>query len=154
MKALISMILITLFAAPSTVYDFKKNAIDGKQIDFSGIKYMSLRPCEEHKGRQSKEEIVHEMAHLHDNIGYVVHSHREGAVWGDLFRNINYSFDTTKPIKGYVNGKQVTDIFSYPVNAYDSVVILVGTSKNSLVSKAITKQQIETVEKNSLDCGT
>lgn len=42
MKALISMILITLFAAPSTVYDFKKNAIDGKQIDFSQYKGKTL----------------------------------------------------------------------------------------------------------------
>ncbi len=42
MKAIISMILVTLFAAPVTFYDFKKNAIDGHSIDFSQYKGKTL----------------------------------------------------------------------------------------------------------------
>ncbi|CAN5178674.1 hypothetical protein BH09PAT2_BH09PAT2_00150 [soil metagenome] len=127
--------------------------IDGKQQDFSSVRFMSLEPCDEHTGRKSKEELAHEMAHLHDSVGYIGHSHREGAVWGDLFRNIGYTFDTSKPLTAYVNGKKVDDIFSYLVNAYDSLVILVGNSDKKLVSKAITKEQIVKAEQTSADCG-
>lgn len=127
--------------------------VDGRQVEFSNIRYMSLKPCEEDGGRKSKEEIIHDKAHLHDNIGFVAHSHREEAVWSDLFRNINYTFDSSKPLLAFVNGKQVDDIFSYPINSYDSVVILVGNSDKNLVSKAISKEQIITIEKTSQDCG-
>ena len=128
--------------------------VDGKQVDFSNIRYMSLKPCEEHKENVSKEEIEHEKAHLHDNVGFVAHSHREEALWQDLFKNIHYSFDASKKLVGYVNGKPVENIFNYPINPYDSVVILVGNSDPKLITKAITKQQIINVEKTSQDCGS
>lgn len=128
--------------------------VDGKPVDFSTIRYMSLKPCEEHKENLSREEIQHEKAHLHDSVGFVAHSHRESALWGDLFRNINYTIDTSKKITAYINGKQVDDIFNYPINAYDSLVLLVGNSDKKLLSQAITKEQIIKVEKTSQDCGT
>ncbi len=128
--------------------------VDGKQIDFSNIRYMSLVPCADHAGRKTHEEITQEKAHLHDNVGFVAHSHREGAVWADLFNNMNYTFDKTKTITGYVNGEQVDDIFEYPVNAYDSVVIVVGKTDPKFLTKGIIKDQIVKVEENSLDCGT
>lgn len=127
--------------------------VDGKQVDFSNIRYMSLKPCEAHGGRKSRQEIAYDMAHLHDNIGFVAHSHHEGATWGNLFRNLKYEFDTSKQIEAYVNGEEVADIFAYPLNAYDSVVLLVGNSDKKLVSKAITKKQIVKVEETSMDCG-
>lgn len=128
--------------------------VDGKQVDFSNIRYMSLKPCEEHKENLSREEIQHEKAHLHDTVGFVAHSHREEALWGDLFRNINYNVDTSKKITAYVNGKQIDDIFNYPINAYDTLVLLVGNLDEKLLSQAITKEQIIKVEKTSQDCET
>lgn len=127
--------------------------VDGKKQDFSGVRYMSLEPCDEDDSHLTRQEIQHEKAHLHDNIGFVAHSHLAGATWGDLFKNIKYKFDSSKTITAYVNGETVGDIFSYPLNAYDSVVIFVGAVDKKLLSQVISNKQIEKIEQTSADCG-
>lgn len=127
--------------------------VDGKQVDFSNINYMSLMPCKDENVKYSKEEIQDQKAHLHENVGYVAHSHREGAVWNDLFTNMGYKIDTTKGINGYINGEKINDILNYPVNGYDSAVFFVGKENKKLLVKAITKDQILKVDQTSRDCG-
>ena len=127
--------------------------VDGKKQDFSGINYMSLMPCKDEETEYTKEEIQDQKAHLHENVGYVAHSHREGAVWKDLFKNMGYTIDTSKGVHGYINGKKVNNLLNYQVNGYDSAVIIIGKDDPQLVAKTITKDQILKVDQTSRDCG-
>jgi hypothetical protein len=126
--------------------------IDGVLQDFSGDKYMNTDFCSAQHKTETPEEIRIGKAHLHDNVGNVMHVHRAGAVWGDLFNNINYAFPEGKPIAGYVNGKSVPDIFTYPIQPYDSIIITVGDSSAVDLTKTITKSHILDVEKHSEGC--
>lgn len=126
--------------------------IDGKQVDFSDFKYMSVKPCttEEHDEDDNDSKI-----HLHDGNGHVVHIHADGFKWGDLFKSLNYSFDPAKPIKGFINGEETSDILNMPIVAYDSIVILAGNAPQEIdISKAsVTKDDIIKAEKLSESCG-
>jgi glutathione peroxidase len=42
MKTLSAILLLSIFATPATIYDFKMKAIDGKEIDFSQYKGKTL----------------------------------------------------------------------------------------------------------------
>lgn len=64
---------------------------NNKKLNFSKLKYMSLEPCVLNKKEEdSAEDIQIEKAHLHDNVGDVVHVERTGAIWRDLFTNIHF----------------------------------------------------------------
>ncbi len=130
--------------------------VDDKLQDFSDIKYMSIKPCkdDDHQ-KKTKEEIQDEKAHLHDEVGDVVHSHREGGTWGDLFKNIDFKIDSSKEVKGYIDGNEVTDIFRESIKPYQSVVILIGSHANpdSYLEKRVKKERIVETEKKSEDCG-
>ena len=67
---------------------------DGQLEDFSQIKYMSVLACEVDEEIEYEENDQLEKAHLHDEVGEVVHVEAEGAKWKDLFQNINYKFDS------------------------------------------------------------
>ncbi|HLL60891.1 MAG TPA: hypothetical protein VK338_04195 [Candidatus Nitrosocosmicus sp.] len=125
--------------------------VDGKLQDFSDFKYMSLVPCGDTEVKHN-EQI--EKAHLHDNIGTVVHVHREGAKWKDLFRNINYSIDTSKNVEAYLNGKQINNILDQKIKEYDSIILLIGKKPNKYLDQAVTKKEIKAVENKSELCGT
>lgn len=129
--------------------------VDGELVDFSADKYMKEDPCVV-AGTEVKEDEQLEKAHLHDHVGTVVHVERTRAVWGDLFKNIRYSFDTQKPMVSYVNGEEVKDILRFPIKTYDSVVIIVGEHEDiqSYLRKSIQKTEILDAENKSEDCGT
>ena len=126
--------------------------IDGKQKDFSAMQYMSLIPCGKNTGHEDEQL---EKAHLHDTIGDVVHVHRDNAVWGDLFKNINYQINTTQPVEAYLNGKKVNNIFAQKINPYDSLILLIGKNMDieTYLTKQVTKSKIMSVEKKSESCG-
>lgn len=126
--------------------------MNGVLQDFSGPEYMALTPCSD---TTVYEDEQLEKAHLHDRIGYVVHAHREGGKWGDLFTNVHYQFDSAKPVIAYINGKQVTSILNEPIRPYDSLVILVGRHGDvrQYLQQQVTEKEIKTVEKKSEDCG-
>ncbi len=113
---------------------------------------MNIEFCSVSKAKETPEETQIGKAHLHDHVGDVVHVHRTGAVWGDLFTNIHYTFPFGEPVTGYVNGKTTQNILAYPIRAYDSVVIIVGKNSSIDFSKTVSKSHIIDVEKHSESC--
>lgn len=128
--------------------------VDGKLQDFSDIKYMHYEPCSEGDSHHDEDDQI-EKAHLHDKVGDVVHVHRDGAVWGDLFKNIGYKIDEKKGLLAYVNGEKVDGVLSYPIKPYDSLVLLVGKHGDvkGYLKKAVVKRHIVEVEGMSESCG-
>lgn len=128
--------------------------VDGVQQDFTANKYMHLEPCalDEQNTKHSPQEEQLERAHLHDNVGEVVHIHRTGATWQDLFTNIGYAFPKDKSLVGYVNGKKVSNILNRAVNAYDSVIFVVGVDAYVDLTKQVTKDYIINVENSKESC--
>lgn len=121
--------------------------------DYSGIQYMNFTPCSEHVQKKTKAEEQIEKAHLHDGVGDVVHVHRRGAVWGDLFKNIGANLPSDVPWKGYIEGELKQDILSEPITPYTTMVLVVGDSRVSVVGERISKSYIEEVEAKSELCG-
>jgi hypothetical protein len=126
--------------------------VDGTLQDFSGDQYMNIDFCSIPHAKETPQEIQIGKAHLHDNVGDVVHVHRPGAVWGDLFTNIHYAFPAGKPIAGYVNGQAVPDILRDPIKPYDSVIITVGDSSTVDLTNMVPKSHMVDVEKHSEGC--
>jgi hypothetical protein len=127
--------------------------IDGNLQDFTANKYMNFEFCSKIPNSDN-QSIQIGKAHLHDNVGDVVHVHRHGAVWGDLFINIKYNFPKNKDITGYIKGKEVKNILNYPILPNDSVILLVGNKDNVDLNKYVTKQHILDVEKTSESCSS
>lgn len=149
------VLLYKHFAKPQTVHFHAgfQVYIDGKLQNYSNQKYMSLLPCGKVYSDPSLEQL--EKAHLHNQVGDVVHVHRNGATWQDLFTNMGISF--ANPLIGYINGKLVSDPLHQPIHPYDRAIFLVGTHGNI---KEYLKNQVQIshmlqVERGSIEnCGT
>ncbi len=129
--------------------------VDGKLQDYSDQKYMSLLPCGKAYADSALEQA--ERAHLHSQVGDIVHVHRVGATWGDLFKNMRVSFPPSKAITGYINGKQVKDILQQPIHPYDRAIILIGNHEDirTYLQHQVTISHIMKIEKGSFEaCGT
>ncbi len=127
---------------------------NNKKIDFSDIKYMYIEPCainETNKNENSKT-IQMEKAHLHENVGDLVHVERDGATWRDLFTNISFPIDYTKTT-GYINGKQIANFQSQPIQPDESLVVFIGSNDAALLSQAVTKDYMTKMAKKSTTCG-
>lgn len=129
--------------------------VDGKLQYISHPKYMLIKPCRKDGVSADKEDKQLEKAHLHDGVGDVVHIEAEGAKWKDLFQNIHFKIDSSKPIEGYVNGKKVNNILDYPIKSFDRVVIFIGKveDKEEKLKHQVTRKKIEEVGKKSETCG-
>jgi hypothetical protein len=127
--------------------------IDGQLQDYSDFKYMNFVACSEHDEKKSKEEEQIEKAHLHDGVADVVHTHRNGAVWGDLFKNIKVQLPQDKQLRGYINGEEVKDIMSQPITAYSTAVFLVGENEEDQSKGVVSLERIKEVEAKSELCG-
>lgn len=123
-----------------------------KKIDFSDFKYMRVKPCDEVKGNDTDEDIQAEKAHLHDQVGDVVHVERDGGYWRDLFINIKYPIDYSKA-KAYVNGREVKNFQNTKITPYESLVILLGDNSSTHEKDAVTEGYIRKKEKESVECG-
>lgn len=128
--------------------------VEGKLQDFSGDIYMSPNVCLKPDVRLSSEEEQKEKAHLHDGVGDVVHVHRKGAVWRDLFRNINFPLPENKTIQGYQNNRPVDNILTQQIKPYTSVTIVIGNDKNINLQKYVSLSHIKEIEKRSESCGS
>jgi hypothetical protein len=124
--------------------------------DFSDFKYMHEMPCtvdgKPIEGAHIDEQL--EKAHLHDENGDVVHVHRKGALWRDLFTNIKYPI--SEDAVAYSNGKKVENILDKEIAAFESVVFFEGkhTKDQELLKKAVTKERITEIENSSEYCAT
>jgi hypothetical protein len=128
---------------------------NGQKVDFSDNLYMNIEPCKVHDAneKETPEHIQTEKAHLHDNVGDVVHTHVAGARWRDLFTNIKYPLDYEK-VTAYVNGQRVAKFEDLPIVAYNSLVIFVGSTDETLLSQGVTEDRIKEVEAKSELCGS
>ena len=129
--------------------------IDGKLQDFSDFKYMHLEPCSDEKNHQEeKEDDQLEKAHLHDGTGDVVHVHRNGAVWNDLFKNIGFTFPDRSILKAFSGGSELNNFLETPIKPYDSIIIASGDTNNINLSQYVTYDRIKEVEAKSESCGS
>lgn len=113
---------------------------DGVKQDYSDYKYMNLVPCSEHDVKKRAAEEQMEKAHLHDGVGDVVHVHRAGAVWGDLFKNIG------------VELAEEPAILRQMIEPDSSVVITIGSPVEN--PEKVTIEHIKEVEAKSELCGS
>lgn len=127
--------------------------IDGNLQDYTNYKYMNFVPCSEHDAKKSKEEEQIEKAHLHDNVGDVVHVHRSGAKWGDLFRNIGVELSNNMELKGYINGIENEEIMKTPIKEYTTAIFLVGNSDVKYANELVSETHIKEIEAKSELCG-
>jgi len=126
---------------------------NNQKIDFSDNKYMFIKPCTvDGKEIENPGDEQIEKAHLHDNVGDVIHIESEGAVWRDLFVNINFPVDYSK-VTAFINGQKVASFETLPIKLDDSLVLFIGDNDKSLFSQAVTKEYIESQSKKSTGCG-
>ncbi len=126
---------------------------DNKKINFSDFKYMYEKPCTINgKENEESENEKLEKAHLHDNVGDVVHIEKSGAKWGDLFTNIKYPIDKDAII--YINGKEIKNFQKLSIKPYDSLVMFIGSNNvNEDIKQALTQKYIEEMGSKSKTCG-
>ncbi len=126
---------------------------NNKKLDFSDSKYMYVEPCTSGAKESTDSHTIQlEKAHLHEDVGNLVHVEQPGALWKDLFTNMNYPIAYAKAT-GYINNKQVFDFQDHPIRPFDSLVVFMGTNDKTLLSQAVTKQQIIAEAKKSTTCG-
>src|SRR3989304_5982068 len=98
--------------------------IDNKLINFGESKYMHVQYCtQDEKTREQQEDEQAEKTHLHDNVGDIVHVHRNNVTWGDLFINLKYQ--VPGEAVGYINSEKAGNIFTTKIKPDDRVLILI-----------------------------
>lgn len=129
--------------------------INDQKQDYSNVRFMNIVPCSISKN-SAPENPQLEKAHLHDEVGDVVHVENEGAVWGDLFINIHVSFPKGETIQGYAtNGSMIANILHSPILPNQSIVIIVGSQlkKDEYLKSAISQSHITEIGQRSESCG-
>lgn len=128
---------------------FKNNV----KLDFSDSIYMYISPCEvDDTHEDTPQQAQLEKAHLHDNVGDVIHIERSGALWKDLFTNIRFPINESTST-GYINGNNVENFQTKLIEQDDSLVVFIGENdmgKNLLL--APTREYIEEMAKKSTTC--
>src|SRR3989338_3813330 len=116
---------------------------------------MHIEPCSDEDIKEEATSPEHEQiekAHLHDGIGDVVHVHREGAVWRDLFENLSYAFES--PPVGYRDGQKIDSILNEPIKIYDRVLFVIGETSelDALAASVLSVKRIKEVETQGENC--
>lgn len=126
---------------------------NNKQLSFSDSKYMFIEPCSLNQKNADSTAIVQiKKAHLHDNVGDLVHIERTGAKWQDLFTNINFPIDYSIAA-GYINGKKIVNFQTQSIHPYDSLVVFIGKNDSKFLKQAVTKDYMIRMAKKSTTCG-
>lgn len=128
--------------------------INNELQDFSKVVYMHSSPCVLNEDEKPEEDPQIEKAHLHDYIGDVVHVHREGGVWSDLFKNIKFPLPEGATVSGYINGSAIENILNYPIKSNDSLILTIGDSQKVDLNSYVSLDHIKEVEKKSESCGS
>lgn len=126
--------------------------LNGVQYNFARPEFMSTKPCVLQSNASGLIDVAHahegeeldDVVHLHDNIGTVVHVHREGVTWSDFFESLGMSFtndqfvdaegntydaDTKHAFVFIVNGEKVSELANRPIRDLDQVLISFGASQ-------------------------
>lgn len=121
--------------------------------DFSDSTYMYISPCEvDDTHEDTPQQAQLEKAHLHDNVGDVIHIERSGALWKDLFTNIGFPINDSTST-GYINGNKVENFQTKLIEQDDSLVVFIGENDiNKYLLLAPTKEYIEEMAKKSTTC--
>ncbi len=126
---------------------------NNKKLSFSDSKYMFIEPCAlSQKSVDSTAVAQIKKAHLHDNVGDLVHIEHVGAKWQDLFININFPIDYSSVV-GYINGKKIFNFQTQSIHPYDSLVVLIGKNDSKFLKQAVTKDYMIKMAKKSTTCG-
>lgn len=125
--------------------------VDGVLQDYSDTKYMQIAPCAAEGMKQKKDEQV-EKAHLHNNIGNVVHVHRNTAKWKDLLVNMQVTLPKDAKITLYTQGSNERRTIDTPITPYESIIITVGNTDAIDFSTYVSREHIELTEKNTESC--
>ncbi len=133
--------------------------VDDTLQSYSDMQFMEIAPC-------TPSEVPEDATvHLHNGVGDVVHVHKAGMTWQNLFHYLNSRAPGTLPdgarlselgIRGYINGQLVENILAAPIVAYDSAVIIIGTDTGDLSKKlrsAVTVDDIKKAEASKENCG-
>lgn len=131
---------------------------DNKLIDFSKSQYMDFEPCRLPSAKSepdTPQQLQLEKAHLHENVGDVVHVETARTLWKDLFTNIKYPINYSDAA-AYINGKSVIDFQNKQIQPYQSLVVFIGANDDTqkFLNQAVIKQHIQDVEAKSEDCGS
>ncbi len=121
-------------------------------VDSTDNKYMNIKPCTFDEKESGEEDEQLEKAHLHDNVGDVVHSEQINAKWKDLFTNIHFAMDYAKAT-AFVDGKVLPDFANQPIRPYESMVVFIGKADKNHLKESVTKKHIQQEEKRSENCG-
>ena len=127
--------------------------LDNQLVNFGKSKYMHVQYCTQGEMTQEQQEDEQaEKAHLHDNIGDVVHIHRNNATWGDLL--INLKHQVPGETVGYINGEKVDNIFTTKIKADDRALILIEdyTDIQGKLDKLPSIDRIRQTVKKSQSC--
>lgn len=126
---------------------------NGVLQNFEDDKYMHFALCTA-DGEYHDTDPEKEKAHLHDSVGDVVHVHRTGSVWQDLFTNIGYTPEGSGVV-AYVNGQPVADPLARPIREEESIIFVFGGNDNEdPPSGYVTVERIREVAGKSESCGS
>jgi hypothetical protein len=128
--------------------------INGVKQDYSGIEFMHIKPCmTEGESKHDLSDPI-ERAHLHDDVGDVVHIHDDGVVWKMLYDYLKIG----SPVRiGYINGKEFPGFLAGKIEPYDSLIGFIGEKPanwQELVDQRVTRERIVEVEGKSENCGS
>jgi len=122
---------------------------DNALVDFTDEKYMYISPCTD--SEESENEQM-EKAHLHGNVGDVVHVEQKNGKWKDLFKNLSY--DAGSAVVGYVNGERIFGILNKNIRADDRAIFLIGSYDEieKKLEAVPSVERIREVEQTSEEC--
>lgn len=125
--------------------------VNGELQDFSSYQFMNYSTCQDHTSTLTPAEEQLEKAHLHDGVGDVVHVHRQGAIWADLFHNLGYQVES-KNLQAYRQGSPLPDALQQPILPNDSLIFVVGDASQIDFNTSVSLAHIQAIESQSEAC--
>lgn len=129
---------------------------DGEIQDYSSTEFMKVEPCLIHEDEElSDEQEQLEKAHLHDNVGDVVHVHRKNATWKDLF--VNAGIEVPEDAYAYQRGAKVENISERVIEEDESIIVIVGDEPidiGPILTQEVSRDHIAEIGNSSENCGS
>ena len=142
---------------------------NGKRVDFSKAKYMTVSPCDSSEKQSFGVSVAHghdtteheeqkayhaNDVHLHDGNGQVVHVHADGITWQNFFDSLQY--DTSSLETAVSNGERVeaSQFLEQTITKHERVVFLDDKTsyEPSMMEQIPSKERIIEVGNESEKC--